>query len=77
MSVSAQNGVNRFDLEVAGRTVLDLMNDAVFTGVLNLGGTETCQVSSDNGLTWSNATNNYVVRDGDQLRFTRAAGTKG
>lgn len=71
--VSGATSVNSENL--VGQTVARVRRDCAV--VLGLVGGESSDVESVGQPTFRAVDDNYVIRDGDTLRFTRTAGEKG
>lgn len=72
--VNSVNSWNDGSGVTVGRTLSDVIDDV--GQMLDLRGDETFQVAS-NGGTFATVNDGYVIRDGDEVRFSRSAGTKG
>ena len=74
--VKVTSGVNVVENDsFVGSSVSEVRSELGF--VFGLTGSENAEVSTDGGATFRPASDDVVLEDGDQLRFTRAAGTKG
>lgn len=87
MAVRIQNGpeseqfnrivINGSRVNIAGQSVRTIFADEHLSDFFNLTGTEAIQVQSEGRPGFRNETQNYVMRDGDTISFSKAAGEKG
>ena len=87
MAVTFQNGpdpitcsrmlVNGSRVNIAGQRVRTVFSDEHLSSFLNLTGNESVQVQSEGRPGFRNETQDYIMRDGDTVSFSKAAGEKG
>ncbi len=63
---------------VVGATIRQVVNDASIKQIYDFDGREVYEVrEAGSGATWTQVSDNYVLQDGDTLRFAKASGEKG
>jgi hypothetical protein len=76
--VKVVNGFyNLNSADLVGRTVGEVMDDAAYSRLLSLNGDENTDVKSGDSSDYQPVDNDFVLNEGDTLRFSRSGGTKG
>lgn len=75
-TIRLQHGGTEHEFPLVGRTLGSLMDSAEITEIMGLQGDEELTVSVD-GDDFLSESRSYVLEDGDEIRWSRSAGTKG
>lgn len=77
MSVNIFNGANNMSLNLAGRSIAEVLDNDAVCELLNLSGSESAELRSAGDDSYRPVGTDVILRDGDSVRFNRQSGTKG